>query len=101
MMYRLCYPWIVYPLISIQNLCTYVSTRSRLSVDLSKPLGSGSYDTIIQWLLEQGSLSGPIQCPNGDIGVAFDKIVAIIGNGYKSNNFPILMALLVSAKGVV
>ena len=74
MMYRLCYPWIVYPLAFIQNLCTYVSTRSRYAVDLSTPLGGGSYDTILKWLVGQGAITGPIKCPDGNIGVAFDNI---------------------------
>ena len=74
LMYRLCYPWIVFPLAFLQNVCTYVSTRSRFPVELSMPLGGGSYDTILQWLVDQGSLTGPIQCLDGDIGVAFDNM---------------------------
>ena len=81
MMHRLCYPWIVYPLVFIQNLCTYVSTRSRFAVGLAMPLDGGSYNTILKWLVDQGTLTGPINCPDGNIGVAFDNI-QVLKNTY-------------------
>ena len=81
MMHRLCYPWIVYPLVFIQNLCTYVSTRSRFAVGLAMPLDCGSYNTILKWLVDQGTLTGPINCPDGNIGVAFDNI-QVLKNTY-------------------
>ena len=37
-LYRFSYPHIIYPLAFMQNLCTYVTTRSKLAVNLSAPL---------------------------------------------------------------
>ena len=71
--YRLSYSHIIYPLAFLQNLCTYVNTRSRIAVDISAHMGSGSYDSITNWLMNQRGNRGAIKSPDGDIGVAFDN----------------------------
>ena len=63
----------VQPLSFFSNLCTYLDTCSKLTVDCDGCIApSGKYTSITSWMLEQAAAGAP-SAPEGDLGVAFDN----------------------------
>ena len=61
------------PLSLIANLCTYMDTSSKITLDCNGTImPGGKYKSVCTWLNSQAAIGPPV-APEGDIAVAFDN----------------------------